>query len=51
MLGTDDRTFDLRAREGVVYTVTYRATDAAGNIATASAQVRVIDDDSRPDDH
>ena len=43
--GTDDRTFSLRAdpagKADRVYTVTYRATDAAGNIATASAQVVV----------
>ena len=28
-LGTDDRQFAVQARPGAVYTVTYRATDAA----------------------
>jgi hypothetical protein len=49
-LGADDRRFCLRAeatRDAVggpldrVYTVTYRATDSAGNVARASAEVRV----------
>jgi FG-GAP repeat len=48
-LGTDDRAFQLRAERGGtgfdrVYTVTYRATDHSGNVATASAQVRVPHD-------
>lgn len=48
--GTDDRDFSLRAervgqrKEGRVYTVTYSATDAAGNTATASATVAVPHD-------
>jgi hypothetical protein len=45
-LGTDDRTFQLRAERqgggaGRVYTVTYQARDAHGNVATAQATVRV----------
>ncbi|MFW6198846.1 MAG: choice-of-anchor X domain-containing protein, partial [Acidobacteriota bacterium] len=49
--GSDDRTFLLRAeRSGLgsdrVYTVTYRARDAAGNTATASATVIVPHDRS-----
>jgi len=41
-LGTDDRQFAVRARPGAIYTVTYRATDAAGNstVATATVEVR-----------
>ena len=44
--GTDDRSFELRAeRSGTgddrIYNVTYRARDAAGNAATATATVRV----------
>jgi hypothetical protein len=47
--GTDDREFLLRAERsgkggGRVYTVTYRATDAAGNTITVSAQVSVPHD-------
>jgi hypothetical protein len=45
-LGTDDRAFQLRAERqgggtGRVYTVTYEAQDAHGNVATAQATVRV----------
>lgn len=45
--GTDDRTFLLRARltserEMRVYTITYRATDAAGNSSTAAVTVPVL---------
>ncbi len=46
-IGTDDRSFSLRAehgeksRTGRIYTVTYSATDASGNTATASATVTV----------
>ncbi|MGH3072375.1 MAG: hypothetical protein ACRDNB_08935 [Gaiellaceae bacterium] len=45
-LGTDDRSFELRAERsgsgaGRVYTVVYRATDATGNAAEATATVRV----------
>jgi len=36
-LGTDDRQFTVRASPGAVYTVTYRAIDAAGNTAEAVA--------------
>jgi hypothetical protein len=44
--GTDDRSFQLRAeRSGTggarIYNITYRARDAAGNTATATATVRV----------
>jgi len=44
--GTDDRQFDLRAAvsakgQQTIYTITYRATDAAGNSTDASAQVVV----------
>jgi len=48
--GTDDRQFSVRAertgqrKEGRVYTVTYSATDAAGNQATATATVTVPHD-------
>lgn len=43
-LGTDDRSFQLRAERsgsgsGRTYTVVYKATDASGNVATASATV------------
>ena len=49
-LGTDDRQFSLAAeREGTnlagrIYTITYSATDASGNKATASATVTVPHD-------
>jgi triacylglycerol esterase/lipase EstA (alpha/beta hydrolase family) len=48
-LGSDDRTVDLRAeRDGSgadrVYTLTYRATDAAGNSAEASVEVKAPHD-------
>ena len=45
--GTDDRAFLLKAdrlgkrKDGRVYTVTYSATDAAGNVATSQATVTV----------
>jgi hypothetical protein len=48
--GTDDRQFSVRAgragqrKEGRVYTVTYSATDAAGNQATATATVKIPHD-------
>ncbi|MBI1956722.1 MAG: hypothetical protein HYS38_10040 [Acidobacteria bacterium] len=50
---TDDRSFSLRAERsakgsGRAYTVTYRATDAAGNTADASAQVTVPLDQRKP---
>jgi hypothetical protein len=46
VIGTDDRAFSLRAERsgkggGRIYTVTYAATDASGNTATASATVTV----------
>jgi len=42
----DERNFRLRAErsgsgKGRIYTITYRATDLAGNIATASTSVAV----------
>jgi hypothetical protein len=40
-LGTDDRQFAVRARPGALYTVTYRATDAAGNSTNATATIEV----------
>ncbi|SFR87576.1 hypothetical protein SAMN04487846_0173 [Microbacterium sp. cf046] len=36
-----DTTFSVTAAAGAVYTIMYRATDAAGNTATASTVVRV----------
>lgn len=49
--GTDDRQFQLRAERsgggtGRAYTITYLATDASGNRATASATVVVPHDQS-----
>jgi len=48
-VGTDDRTFSLRAerggkRPGRIYTVNYRAMDASGNVADATAEVAVSHD-------
>jgi Tol biopolymer transport system component len=48
---TDDRSFLLRAErhesgDGRVYTITYRATDQAGNATLATAVVRVPHDNS-----
>jgi hypothetical protein len=50
--GTDDRSFQLRARRadfgpGRTYTITYRATDAAGNSTLATATVFVGHDRRR----
>jgi hypothetical protein len=51
--GTDDRSFRVRAertgrrKEGRVYTVTYQATDAAGNVTTTAAAV-TVPHDQRP---
>jgi hypothetical protein len=50
---TDDRSFSLRAERsatgsGRVYTITYRATNASGNTANASAQVIVPRDQRKP---
>ncbi len=51
--GTDDREFSLRAdrtgqrKEGRVYTVTYSATDVAGNRVTVTATVTVPHDQRR----
>jgi hypothetical protein len=39
--GTDDRQFKVRASAGAIYTVVYRATDAAGNSAETEATVVV----------
>jgi hypothetical protein len=49
LLGADDRTFQLRAERsgrgpGRIYTVTYRATDTAGNTRDVTAQVVVAHD-------
>jgi hypothetical protein len=52
-LGTDDRQFSLAAKRagnnqaGRIYTVTYSATDASGNKATASATVTVPHDQGK----
>ena len=49
-IGTDDRSFSLAAKRagnnmsGRTYTITYSATDASGNKATASATVTVPHD-------
>ena len=40
-LGTDDRQFTVRASASAVYTVLYRAVDAGGNVATATALVSI----------
>jgi hypothetical protein len=51
--GTDDRSFSLVAKRagtnmaGRIYTVTYSATDASGNKATASATVTVPHDQGK----
>lgn len=49
LVGTEDFGFQLRAErsaagDGRTYTVTYRATDASGNVATAAATVMVPHD-------
>lgn len=41
IVSTSDTTFTVKAAIGSVYTITYVATDAAGNTATASVVVRV----------
>lgn len=51
--GTDDRAFRVRAERdgggpGRTYTVTYRATDEAGNSAQASATIVVPHDKGKP---
>lgn len=52
-IGTDDRSFSLAAKRagnnmaGHIYTVTYSATDASGNKATASATVTVPHDQGK----
>jgi len=49
--GTDDRQFSVRSertgqrKEGRVYTVTYSATDVAGNGSTATATVHIPHDE------
>src|SRR6266566_9253462 len=51
--GTDDRQFSLKAKRdgtnkvGRIYTITYSATDATGNKATASATVTVPHDERK----
>ena len=52
MFGTDDRTFQLRAErlgggDGRIYTITYRATNAAGGSATATTTVVVAHDQGK----
>jgi len=52
-IGTDDRSFLLRAERsgegsGRVYTVTYRATDSAGNATNVAAQVNVPLNQGKP---
>jgi hypothetical protein len=53
-IGVDDREFELRAsrlgqrKDGRVYTITYSATDASGNRATAQATVVVPHDQRKP---
>lgn len=55
-IGTDDRQFKLKAERdgknkiGRIYTITYSATDASGNKATASATVVVPHDVREKDD-
>ena len=50
MFGVDSRTFSVRStrlgqdKTGRIYTVTYSATDAAGNTSTATATVTVPHD-------
>ena len=51
-VGTDDRSFSLRAErdgkgDGRVYTITYRATDAAGHQTLATATVTTPHDRGR----
>jgi hypothetical protein len=46
MVIVDDYTFDLRAErsalgDGRIYTITYQATDACGNVTVATATVTV----------
>ena len=50
--GTDDRAFSLRAERtgkglGRIYTVNYRAMDASGNVADATAEVTVLHDSDK----
>jgi hypothetical protein len=45
--GTDDRTFQVRAERrgtggGRIYTITYQAVDASGNVRTATTTVTVV---------
>ena len=53
LIGTDDRQYSLAAKRsgtnlaGRIYTVTYSATDASGNKATASATVTVPHDQGK----
>jgi len=45
-VGTDARSFQVRAEKGRVYTVTYTATDKAGNRTVATATIAVPHDQS-----
>ncbi|CAI6080773.1 right-handed parallel beta-helix repeat-containing protein [Cohnella sp. JJ-181] len=47
--GTDARSFQVRAEKGRVYTVTYTATDKAGNSTVATAILSVPHDQSGKD--
>ncbi len=56
MLGTDDRSIGLRADRsgggaGRTYSITYRATDSAGNTSAATATVIVPHDQHRSGSH
>jgi endo-alpha-N-acetylgalactosaminidase len=45
-IGTDAKSFFLKAEKNRTYTVTYTAADQAGNLTTGSATVRVPHDQS-----
>ena len=44
--GTADTSFSLRAEKGSIYTITYTATDKAGNKTAVTATVTVPHDQS-----